>query len=538
MKQLTKFTRALLLATGASALVALPAGRAAAEDAAAADPQPRIVREAAAKTRAKDQVVRFDSATRAEIALGRPSPRGRTARPGRAARDLREQDERRPVAGKVFGADDRYAIDDPTIYPWSAVCKVFAEFPDGTEVEGSAILVGDRFALTAGHVIYDADFGGFADRVEVVPAYDFGSAPFGRFLAIDTTAFRGFTDYGDFDWDVALLTLDGTPGDDAGWFGMTAAPDSDIVGATLNTAGFPSDRSNGALMYGATGYGETVTSGQILFRGTLDAFRGQSGSGLWLRYAEGRYVTGIVSTETSTYNRAARITTEMFDALDAWMDAAALADLEIASIGDALPAEFEGARAATIDVGVRNAGSADATTDVAVYARDAFARYTYLGRRTVFVAAGATVTARIGIGVPATLAGSTYDIVVEVNGDDAVPESDVDDNLAFGERFVMLAAVEDIDAGLALSRSMDPGDVVRLRLDVPDALRVLKLQLGGAGDVTAIVRRPDGSAFTVYPGSRFAVERLPAGGDWTVELRRSFDGRRTRTIRFRSIARF
>ena len=55
---------------------------------------------------------------------------------------------------------------DTDLYPWSTVAKVYAIFPDGLEVTGSAVMIGDGQALTAGHVVYDDRHGGWATEVD------------------------------------------------------------------------------------------------------------------------------------------------------------------------------------------------------------------------------------------------------------------------------------------------------------------------------------------------------------------------------------
>ncbi|MCG3134115.1 MAG: hypothetical protein HMLKMBBP_01401 [Planctomycetes bacterium] len=528
MMRRTPIRAVLLAATGAAVVLAGDAGTAV----------------SAPRDRARSASP--DAAQTKRFATGEVRDRGGAARSrgeqpdrrrgGAAARSGRERSEDlRPRA--IFGADDRFPVLDPTAYPYAAVCKVFAEFPYGDVLEGSAILVSERHALTAGHVIHDAALGGFAERVTVIPAYDFGDAPFGSFEAADVTAFTGWTRDRDFDWDVALLALDGDPGYDTGWLGFGAYADTTLAGATVHTAGYPADRDAGRAMWGASGIAESVLPGQVQFRGALDAARGQSGSGLWLRFSDGRYVAGIVSSETSTWNRATRITEPMFDALAAWMDEELLPDFRPVSVG-ALPAEVFAPHAATIPVAVVNEGAAPASTDVALFARDGLYARTEIGRARVHVPAGSTVTAYVQANVRPALAGASYDLVAEVNPEDEVAESETADDAIAGREFAVMPDFALLAPFATAYRSMEPGAIDRFVLDVPAGASLLRLVLTGAFDAAAEVRRPDGSTELLVSGRRNAVaEFAPAPGRWEIDLRRPLDGTRIRTARLRAVVR-
>ncbi len=60
----------------------------------------------------------------------------------------------------IFYPDDRELIHDTTMYPFSAVCKIFARFPNGKIVKGSGAMIDGFHVLTAGHCLYISDFGG------------------------------------------------------------------------------------------------------------------------------------------------------------------------------------------------------------------------------------------------------------------------------------------------------------------------------------------------------------------------------------------
>jgi V8-like Glu-specific endopeptidase len=210
-------------------------------------------------------------------------------------------------------------VIETELYPWSTVAKVIATFPDGLVAEGSGAMVGPYQALTAAHVVYDDLHGGWATDVLVLPGYDLGRAPFGSYTAEEIRAFAGFVDDRDYDYDFALLELDADAGDLTGWLGLAARSDFELLDGLQNTAGYPGDLEDGEGMWYAADYAATVDATAIYLNGMLDAARGQSGSAVWMREGDARFVVGVVSTETRSYNVAARITDEVFDTLDAWL---------------------------------------------------------------------------------------------------------------------------------------------------------------------------------------------------------------------------
>src|SRR5262249_47658918 len=70
-------------------------------------------------------------------------------------------------------------VPNPSDYPWRVNVQVNITFPDGMTYGGSGALIDATHVITAGHVVFDPDHGGFADSIEVVPAYDRGSEPYG-----------------------------------------------------------------------------------------------------------------------------------------------------------------------------------------------------------------------------------------------------------------------------------------------------------------------------------------------------------------------
>ncbi len=70
----------------------------------------------------------------------------------------------------IIGKDDRIHITDTLGSPQRNVCYIEVHFPDGFQGSGTGTLVNFDVVLTAGHVLYQKDHGGYANYIEVVPA--------------------------------------------------------------------------------------------------------------------------------------------------------------------------------------------------------------------------------------------------------------------------------------------------------------------------------------------------------------------------------
>jgi V8-like Glu-specific endopeptidase len=121
-----------------------------------------------------------------------------------------------------------YEVTTRTVIPYSAICYVTVTFPDGVSIRGSGVMVGPNDVLTAMHMVYWADHGGFATSISVAPGADTNPAatPYGtitNWTSINTRVPNWDVD-GDSllsadeaQHDMALIGL-GTPvGNSSGW---------------------------------------------------------------------------------------------------------------------------------------------------------------------------------------------------------------------------------------------------------------------------------------------------------------------------------
>ncbi len=468
-----------------------------------------------------------------ERAAGAQGLSRRIGRRPQRADGQREIPEHFLELGKIFGDDDREPVDDTEAYPWAAVAKTFSHFPNGEWIEGSAAMVGPDQALTAGHIVYDHDRGGWADEVQVVPGFDLGFEPFGTFFADDLRSLAGWTEQADFDFDIALIELDDDAGDLTGWFGIASRSRQELLDGLLNTAGYPADLDDGEGMWFASDFALDVDDRTISMDRFLDAAGGQSGSGVWLKEGDDRVIVGVLSSETNTANVAVRIADDVFDVLDAWLAGPAV--LSVNDVSTDLPVEVTGGASGTVFVEVTNSGSGDVVTTVRVYAEPVVGSTLLIGEAAVDLLSAETREIGVAVTIPDSAEG-TYDIFATINDDGALDEADESDNELLGPELIVTEPWADAVSGESIRGRLVPGEVAFVRVTVPAGARKLKLRLRGLFGGFASVQKPNGSVSSLFPGSRKKRKiKFPQEGVWLIRIVNSPNSRRDRTYRFKAV---
>ncbi len=230
-----------------------------------------------------------------------------------ASLDARENNRLRIES--VIGADNRERITNTTAFPWRTMTKLYMTFPNGSRYMGSGILIGAKYVLTAGHVVYSASDGGWARTIEVIPGLSGNYMPYGSASATYVRSYTGWTRYSDSDYDIALITLNRSIGNSTGWLGYAYYPS--VNGITAHLAGYPGDRDNGRRLY--YHYGSILGSTTNRVRYTIDTAGGQSGSGVYRLNSGQRYVFAVHTNGGTTSNSGTRITRQRFDDIRNWI---------------------------------------------------------------------------------------------------------------------------------------------------------------------------------------------------------------------------
>lgn len=206
-------------------------------------------------------------------------------------------------------------INSTNLYPYSALVLVESTFANGMRAIGTGALVGRNDVLTAAHVIFSPELGGYATSIRVTPGADYNgmlqrteSAPFGTFQARVSKAWpeKAFIDtdnnsmsFAELPWDVALLGLSTPIGLDVGWFGMD--PDANTNQEAFEL-GYP-DTGTG-LMFGSSV--ANSSNGVSIFtyanQGSAMLGPGSSGGPLYLKGDVFPSIIGVKSAGNSVVN--------------------------------------------------------------------------------------------------------------------------------------------------------------------------------------------------------------------------------------------
>jgi glutamyl endopeptidase len=219
----------------------------------------------------------------------------------------------------TIGADERKRVHETAKYPWRTICHLRILARTGEEFVGTAWMIGPRTLVTAGHCVYLAELGGWADRIDVSPGRNGEDRPFST---ISTTSFhsvRGWTVDGLREHDYGVIWL---PEDQAlpevGTFGYSTFDTPKLVGSYVNLAGYPADKDLGTTLWWSARRSLTV-DGDVLHY-DADTAAGQSGAPVWrLDPGSGRrVVVGIHTNGARTGNSAVRINHRVFANLRSW----------------------------------------------------------------------------------------------------------------------------------------------------------------------------------------------------------------------------
>jgi glutamyl endopeptidase len=224
-----------------------------------------------------------------------------------------------PVMEVVIDEDNRQQITSTADYPWRCIASLRITAADGSGWIGTGWLVGPRILLTAGHNVYMADHGGWAQQIEVIPGRNGDSFPFGSCVATDFRSVQGWIQSQDsnFDYGVILLPPESRLGDQVGWFGYQVHNDGELTGYTVNIAGYPGDKPVGTQWW-MCGPVKQVNERSFVY--DIDSAGGQSGCPAWVRFAgdDGSYGVGVHTYGALTGNSATRMVQDMFDNVTAW----------------------------------------------------------------------------------------------------------------------------------------------------------------------------------------------------------------------------
>jgi len=253
----------------------------------------------------------------------------------------------------VFNSEGQRTFSDleiansPSTFPRSTACRLRMQFTDVNGNQwvfvGSGHLVDAETILTAGHCVYTDQFvdnngitrvvNDWADWIEVYPGSHQGTNHWGRADSSTLGAFTGWTEDGDYDWDIGVIRVTRAVGMLAGWTGWRWGDScSTITDRVYHNFSFPAANCgqndsngnplhNGQDMYYRSGEFDSCPGNQLHIDTTAGCFStshaGMSGSGYYYFDDDGerRVHAQHSNGNGSTSSNGAKIWEDMSDYL-------------------------------------------------------------------------------------------------------------------------------------------------------------------------------------------------------------------------------
>jgi glutamyl endopeptidase len=214
----------------------------------------------------------------------------------------------------VIGVDNRTAIADTTLSPFRSITKLIMTFPTG-KYSCSGAIIAAKYVLTAGHCVYGANNGGWATQIEVIPGLNNSYKPYASAFATNMRTYSSWTQNGNSNYDIALITLDREIGNTTGWFNYAAAASVDQIRSTIT--GYPADRSQGLVEYTHTDQIKSSTQTRLSY--PIDTAGGQSGSPV---YDASPTIFGVHTNGSAngTANSGVRIDAAKYQDIQNWIN--------------------------------------------------------------------------------------------------------------------------------------------------------------------------------------------------------------------------
>lgn len=223
------------------------------------------------------------------------------------------------VPESVCFPDERERVRDTTVLPYSAACQLVINLPGGRQARGTGWLMGPRLVITAGHCVHEGEGGNFFDSVEVIPAMNGATRPFGAQTA-GRASLRACNDWktsGTLAGDYGAILLDrpftSTSGSSPGALEAVFRTDGELNDTVLELSGYPGDKNFGE-QWADRDPVSALEAGRLQY--FLDTYGGQSGSGV--RTVSDNKVVGI-HNYGGCPNKCTRVTAAVKLDLDGWL---------------------------------------------------------------------------------------------------------------------------------------------------------------------------------------------------------------------------
>jgi glutamyl endopeptidase len=229
-----------------------------------------------------------------------------------------------PVPEAVFGHDrERRRHEDTASAPWRAVCYLEIKGSSG-KGQGTGWMISPDLLVTAGHCIYDANYGGDGKATEIVayPGRNGNNFPYQPVACVVADAHPSYRAGADPRYDIGILKLSRKVGVEIGWFGLAVYDLQLAIKCLVNLGGYPTSKSPQGSMWKDAG---RIESGdQHFFHYYIDTEKGMSGAPVFWSDGRQRLALAVHTTwnPAKNINAGVRITNEIMDWIEAIKDAA------------------------------------------------------------------------------------------------------------------------------------------------------------------------------------------------------------------------
>lgn len=203
----------------------------------------------------------------------------------------------------IVGDDNRVKVSNTTNGQWRNTVKLLITAANGKTYIGSGFMIGPNSVATSGHCVYNADTGGWASSITVIPALNGTSQPYGSATSYNLECGGNWHDYTDNQDDWGIIRINANLGNSTGWLGLRWQSSS-YNGTTVKAVGYPGSDST-HMYYGS---GTVNSSSSRTLSGDWDLSGGQSGGPVQKYYSSTGYTAiGINRGGGSTYSDCLRI---------------------------------------------------------------------------------------------------------------------------------------------------------------------------------------------------------------------------------------
>lgn len=221
----------------------------------------------------------------------------------------------------VIGTDERHQVADTTQYPQRAIAFLEVHFPSGSGT-CTGFFIYPYALATAGHCVYEADFGGWATSITVYPGRNGTSAPYGSASATALFTTGAWVASADHRYDYGVIKIASPLGNTTGWFGYGVKLDANLAKANARIFGYPGDKTYGT-QWGTHRKIKGVGPEKIFYK--IDTYGGQSGSPVYGRVSNtcqpcafGIHAYGTGFEPYADSNSGTRVTDSVFANLAYW----------------------------------------------------------------------------------------------------------------------------------------------------------------------------------------------------------------------------